>query len=231
MPIVISGLTKKYKTQVANESISLKINKGEIVALLGVNGAGKSTLMKAISGAICVDEGKVEIDGLTLDKQHNQYKYKIGFLAENNPLYQDLYVKEYLMFVANLMKIKKQKVFEVLDKVGLTNEISKKIYQLSKGYKQRVGLAQALLHQPDYLILDEPTSGLDPNQIIEIRELIKEVGKEKTVILSTHIMQEVEALCNRIVLLNKGKLIKDCTINDFKSNFESLEQAFISYTT
>lgn len=231
MSIVISGLTKKYKTQVANDSISLEIKKGEIIALLGVNGAGKSTLMKSISGAIRVDEGKIEIDNLTLNKQPNEYKHKIGFLAENNPLYQDLYVKEYLMFVANLMKIKQERVIEVLEKVGLKTEITKKIHQLSKGYKQRVGLAQALLHQPDYLILDEPTSGLDPNQIIEIRELIKEVGKEKTVILSTHIMQEVEALCNRIILLNKGKLIKDCSLKEFKSDFESLEQAFISYTT
>lgn len=230
MSIVVSELTKKYALQIANDSISLEIKKGEIIALLGVNGAGKSTLMKTISGAIRADKGKIEIDHLTIEKQPNEYKNKIGFLAENNPLYQDLFVKEYLIFVANLMKINKETVNDVIEKVGLKTEISKKIHQLSKGYKQRVGLAQALLHQPDYLILDEPTSGLDPNQIIEIRELIKEIGKEKTVILSTHIMQEVEVLCSRVILLHNGKLIKDCSLNEFKTNFETLEQAFIYYT-
>ena len=230
MSIIIENLTKKYGNQVANDSISLEIKKGEIIGLLGPNGAGKSTLMKSIVGAINYDNGSIKVDELEVYKNPIEYKNKIGFLAENNPLYLEMYVKEYLQFVANLSKINSSEIELVIEKVGLKSESHKKISQLSKGYKQRVGLAQAIIHKPDYLILDEPTSGLDPNQILEIRELIKEIGNEKTVILSTHIMQEVEAICNRVILINKGKIIQDATIEQFTGKYKNLEDAFYTYT-
>lgn len=230
MALDIINLTKKFGEQTALNNVNISINKNEIIGLLGPNGAGKSTLMKSIVGALKLDEGQILLDQKDITKHDIECKRKMGFLPENNPLYQDMFVKEYLQFVANIHNVGKNRVNEVIELVGITPEKSKKISQLSKGYKQRVGLAQAILHQPDLLILDEPTNGLDPNQIVEIRNVIKEIGKEKTVILSTHIMQEVEALCSRVILIHKGNIIQDSPISEFKGKYESLEQAFQSYT-
>lgn len=230
MSLQITNLTKRFGEQTALNDINLNIDKNEIIGLLGPNGAGKSTLMKSIVGALKIDEGQIIFHGKDITKAETESKKNIGFLPENNPLYNEMYVKEYLSFVAEIHKIPKSRVEEVTELVGISPEKSKKIGQLSKGYKQRVGLAQAILHQPDLLILDEPTNGLDPNQIIEIRTLIKEIGREKTVILSTHIMQEVEALCSRVILIHKGNIIQDSPIEEFKGKFGSLEEAFQSYT-
>lgn len=230
MSLEIANLTKKFGEQTALDHINLSIDKNEIIGLLGPNGAGKSTLMKSIVGASKIDEGQINFNGKDITENAIETKKQMGFLPENNPLYNEMYVKEYLQFVADIHKISKERIYEVIDLVGITPERSKKIGQLSKGYKQRVGLAQAILHEPDLLILDEPTNGLDPNQIIEIRNVIKEIGKEKTVIISTHIMQEVEALCSRVILIHKGKIIQDSPIEQFKGKYESLEEAFQSYT-
>lgn len=231
MSLQISALTKKYGDQTALDNINLSIDKNEIIGLLGPNGAGKSTLMKSISGALRIEQGTIFFNELDISEHPIESKKKIGFLPENNPLYSDMYIKEYLKFVADIHKIEIQKIDEIIDLVGITPEKSKKISQLSKGYKQRVGLAQAILHEPDLLILDEPTNGLDPNQIIEIRNVIREIGREKTVILSTHIMQEVEALCSRVILIHKGQILMDSPIEEFKGKFESLEEAFANYTS
>ena len=231
MSLEIKNLTKKFGEQTALHNINLDIDKNEIIGLLGPNGAGKSTLMKSIVGALKIDEGEIIFDGKNITENETEVKKKIGFLPENNPLYLEMYVKEYLQFVADIHQISKEKVDEIIDLVGITPEKSKKISQLSKGYKQRVGLAQAILHAPDLLILDEPTNGLDPNQILEIRNVIKEIGKEKTVILSTHIMQEVEALCTRVILIHQGNIIPDAENADFKGKFNNLEEAFAHYTS
>ncbi len=231
MSLEIKNLTKKFGEQTALNNINIEIKKNEIIGLLGPNGAGKSTLMKSIVGVLKIDEGEIIFDGKNIAENEIQTKEKIGFLPENNPLYNEMYVKEYLQFVGDIHKISKEKVDEIIDLVGITPEKSKKIAQLSKGYKQRVGLAQAILHAPDLLILDEPTNGLDPNQIIEIRNVIKEIGQEKTVILSTHIMQEVEALCSRVILIHQGKIVQDTDIEEFKGKFNNLEEAFASYTS
>ena len=230
MSLHIINLTKKFGEQTALNSINIEINNNEIIGLLGPNGAGKSTLMKSVAGVLKIEEGEIIFNGKDIRENEIEAKKNIGFLPENNPLYSEMYVKEYLNFVADLHKISKERVDEVIDLVGITPEKSKKISQLSKGYQQRVGLAQAILHSPDLLILDEPTNGLDPNQIIEIRNIIKEIGKEKTVILSTHIMQEVEALCSRVILIHQGNIVQDSNIEEFKGKFESLEEAFASYT-
>jgi len=230
MSLQVINLTKKFAEQTALNNINISIEKNEIIGLLGPNGAGKSTLMKSIVGALKVDEGEIIFNGKNISENEIESKKNIGFLPENNPLYLEMYVKEYLQFVANIHKISEDRVDEVIELVGITPEKSKKISQLSKGYKQRVGLAQAIIHQPDLLILDEPTNGLDPNQIIEIRNVVKEIGREKTVLLSTHIMQEVEALCSRVILIHKGNILQDCPIEEFKDKFESLEEAFASYT-
>ena len=230
MSLQIIDLTKNFGEQTALNNINLNIKKNEIVGLLGPNGAGKSTLMKSITGVLKIETGQILFQGRDISQSPIESKKNIGFLPENNPLYQDMFVKEYLNFVANIHKISSKRVDEVIDLVGITPEKSKKISQLSKGYKQRVGLAQAIIHQPDLLILDEPTNGLDPNQIIEIRNLIKEISHEKTIILSTHIMQEVEALCSRVILIHKGHIIQDCSIEDFKGKFQNLEEAFQYYT-
>ena len=230
MSLQIIDLTKNFGEQTALNNINLNIKKNEIVGLLGPNGAGKSTLMKSITGVLKIETGQILFQGRDISQFPIESKKNIGFLPENNPLYQDMFVKEYLNFVANIHKISSKRVDEVIDLVGITPEKSKKISQLSKGYKQRVGLAQAIIHQPDLLILDEPTNGLDPNQIIEIRNLIKEISHEKTIILSTHIMQEVEALCSRVILIHKGHIIQDCSIEDFKGKFQNLEEAFQYYT-
>ena len=230
MSLQIIDLTKNFGEQTALNNINLNIKKNEIVGLLGPNGAGKSTLMKSITGVLKIETGQILFQGRDISQSPIESKKNIGFLPENNPLYQDMFVKEYLNFIANIHKISSKRVEEVIDLVGITPEKSKKISQLSKGYKQRVGLAQAIIHQPDLLILDEPTNGLDPNQIIEIRNLIKEISHEKTIILSTHIMQEVEALCSRVILIHKGRIIQDCSIEDFKGKFQNLEEAFQYYT-
>ena len=230
MSLQIINLTKKFGEQIALNNINIEINNNEIIGLLGPNGAGKSTLMKSIVGALKIDEGEIIFNGKDIRENELEAKKNMGFLPENNPLYSEMYVKEYLSFVADLHQISKLRIDEVVELVGITPEKSKKISQLSKGYQQRVGLAQAILHSPDLLILDEPTNGLDPNQILEIRNVIKEIGKEKTVILSTHIMQEVEALCSRVILIHQGNIIQDATIEEFKGKYDSLEEAFASYT-
>lgn len=230
MSLQIINLTKKFGDQTALSSINIEINNNEIIGLLGPNGAGKSTLMKSIVGALKIDEGQIIFNGKDIRENEIEAKKNIGFLPENNPLYGEMYVKEYLSFVADIHQVSKQRIEEVIELVGITPEKSKKISQLSKGYQQRVGLAQGILHAPDLLILDEPTNGLDPNQIIEIRNVIKEIGKEKTVILSTHIMQEVEALCSRVILIHQGNIIQDSNIEEFKGKYSSLEEAFASYT-
>lgn len=230
MSLQIINLTKKFGDQTALNNINIEINNTEIIGLLGPNGAGKSTLMKSIVGALKIDEGQIVFNGKDIRENEIESKKNIGFLPENNPLYDEMYVKEYLSFVADIHKVSKHRIDEVIELVGITPEKSKKISQLSKGYQQRVGLAQAILHEPDLLILDEPTNGLDPNQIIEIRNVIKEIGKQKTVILSTHIMQEVEALCSRVILIHQGNIIQDSNIEEFKGKYSSLEEAFASYT-
>lgn len=230
MSLKIKNLTKKFGEQVALSNININIEKNEIIGLLGANGAGKSTLMKSIVGGLKIDSGEIIFNNKDITTNEVETKSKIGFLPENNPLYLDMFVKEYLQFVANIHKIPYENVEKVINLVGLTPEKSKKIKQLSKGYKQRVGLAQAIIHRPDLLILDEPTNGLDPNQIVEIRNLIKEIGQEKTIIISTHIMQEVEALCSRVILIHKGNIIQDCPIDVFKGKFQNLEEAFQYYT-
>ncbi|MGA9211635.1 ABC transporter ATP-binding protein [Kaistella sp.] len=230
MPLQIINLTKKFGEQTALNNINIEINNNEIIGLLGPNGAGKSTLMKSIVGALKIDEGQIIFNGKDIREDEIEAKKNMGFLPENNPLYSEMYVKEYLNFVADIHQVSKQRIDEVIKLVGISPEKSKKISQLSKGYKQRVGLAQAILHAPDLLILDEPTNGLDPNQIIEIRNVIKEIGKEKTVILSTHIMQEVEALCSRVILIHQGNIIQDSNIAEFQGKYNSLEEAFTSYT-
>ena len=211
MSIEIKNVTKEYGLQKALNDISFTVNKGEILGFLGPNGAGKSTLMKIITCYIPPTSGTVIVDGYDVLEDSLEIRKKVGYLPEHNPLYLDMYVKEYLNFIAGLHKLskKKEKVANVVDLVGLELEQNKKIGELSKGYKQRVGLAQALIHDPNVLILDEPTSGLDPNQLADIREVIKKIGKEKTVMFSSHIMQEVEAICDRIVIINRGNLLVD----------------------
>lgn len=231
MAISVKNLNKKYGDQWALKDVSLEIDKTEVVGLLGPNGAGKSTLMKCLVGALEPTSGDILVQDISVRENYFQTKRHMGYLPENNPLYTNMYVKEYLSFVANIRKCSNEDVEEVIGKVGLTPERNKKIKQLSKGYKQRVGLAQAIIHKPDILILDEPTNGLDPNQILEIRNLIKEVGKDKTVIISTHIMQEVAALCSRVILLNKGEKLADQSIEDFQGKYENLETAFHDLTT
>lgn len=230
MILEISGLTKKFGTQTALNDVNISVEKAEIIGLLGPNGAGKSTLMKSIVGALKIEEGQILFNGKNITAEPLESKKRIGFLPENNPLYTEMYVKEYLQFAANIHGIPVSRIDEVIDLIGITPEKNKKIGQLSKGYKQRVGLAQAILHSPDLLILDEPTNGLDPNQILEVRNVIREIGREKTVLLSTHLMQEVEALCTRVILIHKGEILQDSPIEDFRGRFASLEEAFASYT-
>ncbi len=212
MSIVIQGVTKLYGSQKALDNVSFEVKTGEIVGFLGPNGAGKSTMMKIIAGFIPASSGKVVVNGIAVDSDNTDVKRQIGYLPENNPLYPEMYIREYLGFVASIYKssipVKKQ-VDNIIGLTGLSSEQNKKIGSLSKGYRQRVGLAQALIHNPAVLILDEATTGLDPNQIVEIRNLIKEAGKEKTVMLSTHIMQEVEAICERVIIIDKGVIVAD----------------------
>ena len=226
MSITVNNLTKNYDAQKAVDDISFTVNKGEIVGFLGPNGAGKSTTMKIITGYLTASAGSTTICGISVNENSNETKKKIGYLPEANPLYYDMYVREYLDFVTNIhtVKNKKDKIEAVIKTVGLTVEANKKIGQLSKGYKQRVGLAAALIHDPEVLILDEPTTGLDPNQIIEIRELIKKLGADKTVLFSSHILQEVQAICDRVIIINKGKIVADDLLNNLlgKKHFNEL---------
>ena len=227
MSITVNNLTKNYGAQKAVDGISFTVNKGEIVGFLGPNGAGKSTTMKIITGYLTASTGSATVCGIPVTENSNESKKKIGYLPEANPLYYDMYVREYLDFVTNIhtVKNKKEKIEEVIKTVGLTVEANKKIGQLSKGYKQRVGLAAALIHDPEVLILDEPTTGLDPNQIIEIRELIKKLGADKTVLFSSHILQEVQAICDRVIIINKGKIVADDLLENLlgKKHFNELK--------
>ena len=209
MSIEVINISKSYGSQKALDNISFSVKKGEIVGFLGPNGAGKSTLMKILTTYINADEGEAIVNGHDVITNQKKVQQSVGYLPEHNPLYLDLYVREYLAFNADVYKVAKSRIDEVITLTGLTPESHKKIGQLSKGYRQRVGLATALLHNPDVLILDEPTTGLDPNQLVEIRELIKNIGKDKTVFLSTHIMQEVEAICDRVIIINHGKIVAD----------------------
>ncbi len=211
MSIEIRNLTKTYGEQKAVNQISFCLNEGEITGFIGPNGSGKSTTMKSICGLLTADEGTIEINGQDVKEYSLEMKNKVGYLPENNPLYYDQYVKEYLYYVGKMYKISRlnKRIEEIVRLTGLSPEQNKKIGQLSKGYKQRVGLAQALIHDPEILILDEPTTGLDPNQLIEIRELIKNISSSKTVLLSTHILQEVEAICHKVIMINKGKIVAD----------------------
>lgn len=209
MSIEIKNLSKSYGTQKALDAISFAIKKGEIVGFLGPNGAGKSTLMKILTTYLTADEGNAKVNGYDVNSQQKDVQLSIGYLPEHNPLYLDLYVREYLAFNADVYKVAKSRIEEVIQLTGLASESHKKIGQLSKGYRQRVGLANALLHNPDVLIWDEPTTGLDPNQLVEIRNVIKNAGKDTTVFLSTHIMQEVEAICDRVIIIDKGKIVAD----------------------
>ncbi|TNE63805.1 MAG: gliding motility-associated ABC transporter ATP-binding subunit GldA [Bacteroidetes bacterium] len=221
MSVTVQHLTKTFDTQRAVDDISFEAHKGEVLGFLGPNGAGKTTTMKIITGYLPQTDGTASVCGHDVTAQPMAARACIGYLPEHNPLYKDMYVREYLGFVAGIHKVPNaaKRVEEMVERTGLSSHRHKHIGELSKGYRQRVGLAQAMLHDPQVLILDEPTSGLDPNQIVEIRQLIKELGKEKTVILSTHILGEVEAVCNRAIIINKGKIVADAPIRDLKQQF------------
>lgn len=233
MSVKISNLTKVFKQQKAVNNISFEASEGEIVGFLGPNGAGKSTTMKIITGYIPPSEGGVEVCGFDVTQKPLDAQKNIGYLPEHNPLYLDLYVKEYLSFIGSLHKISgkklKSRVADMVALTGLEVEQNKKIGALSKGYRQRVGLAQALIHDPKVLILDEPTTGLDPNQIVEIRNVIKSISKDKTVILSTHIMQEVQAICDRVVIINKGEIVANDSVESLKHMNENEMRIVVEY--
>jgi ABC-2 type transport system ATP-binding protein len=220
MSIEVSKVSKYYGQQKALDEVSFSIKSGEIVGFLGPNGAGKSTMMRILTTYLNANEGTASVNGHDVVEEQREVQKSIGYLPENNPLYPDMYVKEYLSFSAEVYKLtdSKKRIDEVIEETGLTSHVGKKINELSKGYKQRVGLANALLHRPKVLILDEPTTGLDPNQLIEIRQLIKEVGKNTTILLSTHIMQEVEAMCDRVIIINKGNIVADDYLKNLKSD-------------
>ena len=234
MSVRVENLTKVYGEQIAVNNISFNIRKGEVVGFLGPNGAGKSTTMKMITGYIPVTDGKAFVCDDEVATNTLRTQKRIGYLPESNPLYMDMYVKEYLAFLAGVHQVTdaSKKINAIIEQTGLKLEEKKKIGALSKGYKQRVGIAQAMMHNPEVLILDEPTSGLDPNQIVEIRELIKKFGKEKTVILSTHIMQEVEAMCDRVIIISKGNIVADDSLQGLqhKNPNKSLEEIFRGLT-
>ncbi len=232
MSLEIKKINKKYGDQDALIDVSFSLKKGDIVGFLGPNGAGKTTLMKIITSIIKQDSGDITINGYDTQKNEISTKRQIGYLAENNPLYKDMLVTEYLDFVASLYEIenKKDKVKEIIKKTGLESEIKKKIEELSKGYKQRVGIAAALVHDPNVLILDEPTTGLDPNQLIEIRKLIQEIGQEKIVLLSTHILQEIPKICNHIIIINKGRIVENTRMQNLIKTSNNLEDHFQKLT-
>jgi len=229
MSIKVKNITKTFGTQKALDNISFELKKGEIVGFLGPNGAGKSTMMKILTTYHEADEGEAEVNSFDVFTEKVNVQKSIGYLPEHNPLYLDMYVKEYLAFNADVYKTDKNRIAAVVEQTGLTPEVHKKIGQLSKGYRQRVGLAAALLHNPEVLILDEPTTGLDPNQLLEIRKLIKEIGKEKTILLSTHIMKEVEAVCDRVLIINKGVLVADKKMEDMREEDEQIIEVEFDY--
>ena len=229
MSIEVHAVSKSYGIQSALNEISFSAKKGEIIGFLGPNGAGKSTMMKILTGFILPSKGAVFVSGINVLKNPIEAKTHIGYLPEQNPLYEDMYVKEYLQFQASIFKVSKEVTATVIKTVGLMPEVHKKIGQLSKGYQQRVGIAAAIIHNPDVLVLDEPTTGLDPNQIQEIRTLIKELGKEKTILFSTHIMQEVEAVCDRVIIMKKGELLIDKPINELKKSNEQIIEVTFDY--
>jgi ABC-2 type transport system ATP-binding protein len=227
MSIKVTSVSKIYKTQKALNAISFSANKGQIIGFLGPNGAGKSTMMKILTGFIKPNSGTVFVNEIDVLQNPKEAQKNIGYLPEHNPLYMDMYVREYLQFQAAIFKVDKSQIEPCIEKVGLTTEANKKINQLSKGYQQRVGLAAAILHNPKVLILDEPTTGLDPNQLVEIRALIKELGKDKTVLFSTHIMQEVEAVCDRVIIIKKGAVLVDKKLSELQSSTQQIiEVAF-----
>ena len=232
MSLEIKKINKKYGDQDALIDVSFSLKKGDIVGFLGPNGAGKTTLMKIITSILKPDSGHIIINGYDTQKNEISTKRQIGYLAENNPLYKDMLVTEYLDFIASLYEIenKKDKVKEIIKKTGLESEIKKKIEELSKGYKQRVGIAAALVHNPNVLILDEPTTGLDPNQLIEIRKLIQEIGQEKIVLLSTHILQEIPKICNHIIIINKGRIVENTRMQNLIKKSNNLEDHFQKLT-
>jgi len=232
MSIEVNNLTKIYGTQKAVDGISFKVQKGEIVGFLGPNGAGKSTTMKMITGYLQPDGGEAFVSGIAVNNQPLETKRRIGYLPEANALYYDMYVREYLQFIAEVHQVKnsRKQIEDMIHLTGLTVESNKKNGQLSKGYKQRVGLAAALLHNPEVLILDEPTSGLDPNQIIEIREVIRKQGQDKTVLFSSHILQEVEALCDRVIIINKGKIVADDQLTNLKSLDKTIHIVIVQFS-
>ncbi|MCO5263568.1 MAG: gliding motility-associated ABC transporter ATP-binding subunit GldA [Lentimicrobium sp.] len=232
MSIKVSNISKQYGQQKALDQVSFSIKPGEIVGLLGPNGAGKSTMMKIITCFIPPTAGDVSVCGFDIREQSLEVRQKVGYLPENNPLYTDMYIREYLEFVAGVHRLGKntaKRVDEMMEVTGLMPERKKKIGTLSKGFRQRVGLAQAMIHNPEVLILDEPTSGLDPNQLVEIRNLIIEIGKEKTVMLSTHIMQEVEAMCSRAIIINSGKIVADDSTGHLLNSNENTEQIAVEF--
>ena len=217
MSITVTDITKTYGVQKALDNISFSIEKGEIVGFLGPNGAGKSTMMKILTTYLSPSSGEATVNHFNTAKETKSVQTSVGYLPEHNPLYTDMYVREYLQFNASVYNVPKDRITEVIDLTGLTPEAHKKISQLSKGYRQRVGLANALLHNPEVLILDEPTTGLDPNQLLEIRKLIKDIGSKKTILMSTHIMQEVEAICDRVIIINKGTIVADKKLKELRN--------------
>ena len=229
MSITVKNITKTFGNQKALNTVSFSIKKGEIVGFLGPNGAGKSTMMRVLTTYHNADSGKAQVNGFNVSSKKSDVQKSIGYLPEHNPLYLEMYVKEYLSFNAEVYNVSKERIHDVIDQTGLTNEAHKKIEQLSKGYRQRVGLAAALLHNPEVLILDEPTTGLDPNQLIEIRKLIKTIGKEKTILLSTHIMKEVEAVCDRVIIINKGEIVADKKLADLQEVEQQIIEVEFDY--
>ena len=231
MSIVVKEVSKHYGAQLAVNQVSFEVHTGEIVGFIGPNGAGKSTTMKMITGTLSPDKGSIWINDLPVLEHQREIRGMIGYLPENNPLYPDMYIREYLQYVAGLYSLKgkaaRERISTVIEMTALTREISKKIGNLSKGYRQRVGLAQALIHDPGILVLDEPTSGLDPNQLVEIRSLVSSIGKEKTVLLSTHILQEVEAICDRVLIINNGEIVADEDAQRLKEKSEGQKQTIL----
>ena len=222
MAISVSNITKTYNSQKALNNVSFEIKNPEIVGFLGPNGAGKSTMMKVLTTYVKANQGDAQVNGFDVNTKSKDVQRSVGYLPEHNPLYLDMFIKEYLQFNANVYNVNNARLNEVIELTGLTPEAHKKIGQLSKGYRQRVGLANALLHDPEVLILDEPTTGLDPNQLVDIRNLIKSIGKKKTVFLSTHIMQEVEAMCDRVIIINKGEIVADKKLAELREGQEQV---------
>ena len=229
MSIVAQKITKTFGRQIALNNVSFEIQKGEIVGFLGPNGAGKSTMMRILTTYYQADQGTAKVNGFDVGKEMRKVQKSIGYLPEHNPLYLDMYVKEYLAFNAEVYKVSKSRIAEVIQQTGLTPEAHKTIGKLSKGYRQRVGLAAALLHEPEVLILDEPTTGLDPNQLVDIRKLIREIGKHKTILFSTHIMKEVEAVCDRVIIINKGEIVADKKMEELRKVEDQIIEVEFDY--